>query len=293
MPIARRLLPVLLAAAALAGCENKTPGSEEKAVRDSFEVALFVPDPQFESLRVHAAWLGPDAIPPILKSLAGATTNDKKRITLARLLDILAWNGIRTQDSVKALSQLTKDKAAPARLFAYDGLFASAANLSDLDSYWDPGDPTKNVDPSKVNALPFSNCRQLLLQMKLPLPEGKDGSVAGDAGRTHKENPPVPQAGALLGKIWTKETEPNLRSVAAIQAYRLGAVDPVDAFIQALKPPPPPMKPTPAWEISRARALRVLQEVNHKDYDTYEEWQAWRKSSMPPPKPPPTREPPK
>ncbi|MEK7466310.1 MAG: hypothetical protein AAB074_02750 [Planctomycetota bacterium] len=271
----------LLTAVIVAGCSKKPLPSEDKSVLDSYEAALFMPDPDLNVLLPHAAWLGPAAVPPVLKLWPTTVANDVKRIKLARLLEILAWNGFRTVDSVRLLSGLAKDRQVFVRKSAVNALFASAAELDSLDKYWDPADPAPGnvVNPSISLKLPFANCRELLAKRGLAIAKNADGSVAGAPGRTHAAQPGVPQAIAPLRKWWSAEPDPSLRIYSAIQALRARDPAAIEPLVAILGPLPAGAKTSASLDAARACSLRALQESTGLSLSTYEQWQEWREQN--------------
>lgn len=283
-----KVIAAALVAAALSGCEKQTPVPEDKAVLDSYEVLLFLPSPDLNALVAHAAWLGQGALPPLLKAFPNASTNDQKRAKFAQLLEVLAWNGIRTLDTVKLLGGLKNDKQPAIRRVAINALFASATDLDKLKGYWDPGetDPERTTNPVAAMRLPSDKCREILLKLGVAIPKGPDGNVLGDPGRHFEPLPPVRQAGGVLHQTWSKETDPALRQIAAIQARRLGDIDATELLLMYLKPLPEGTRMTPQIEVYGARALRALQECTGQTFVKYEDWERWWNSVKPAPKAP-------
>ncbi|KAF0242886.1 MAG: hypothetical protein FD180_3688 [Planctomycetota bacterium] len=287
----------LLALIVAAGCGKKAPPpSESKAVLDSYEAALFLPEPDMNVLLVHAAWLGPDAIPPILRIWPSTSLNEKKRILLTRFLEILAWNGFRTMESVKLLAGMNRERQPQVRKNAVGALFASGVDLGKLDHYWDPGDagPGHTSNPNKSLRLPFQNCRELLARQGVAVVKGPDGAVAGDPGRTHVAQPPITQAFGVIHKWWTVESEPALRIFAAINAIRTGDINAAEPLIEILRPVDDPKK-NAALENVRSCALRALQESSGQQLTSWAQWDAWWQKNRPPPptpKRPPEGQPP-
>lgn len=284
-----RLAPVLLATAFLAsGCGEEAPVAEEKAVLDSYEVALFVPDPDINTLLVHAAWLGPESVRPILKIWPSVTANETKRVKLTKVLEILAWNGFRTPESVKLLSTLSRDKQPQVRKSAITALFASMADLNALDKYWDPGDatPERTWNPAVELRLPFSNCRELLARRGVAIAKGRDGAIVGEAGRSHPAQAPVAQAAGVVRRWWTSEPDSSLRIYSAILAIRAQDASAAELLVQVLKPSADGTRPGAQMEGARACALRALHEATGERYATWEQWDAWLSKNRPKPPPP-------
>ncbi len=280
----KRNSTVLLAALCLAaGCSKPAPVPEEKAVHNSYEALLFVPDPDMNLLMLHAAWLGPESVGPIIKVWPEAVANDAKRIKLAQLLEVLAWNGIRSKESAKLLAGMSKDRHPQVRAAAINGLFASTVNLDRLDKYWDPSDsvPGHVWNPLSTLKLPFENCRTLLAARGVGIARNPDGSVAGDPGRPHAEDPPVQGAANELHRWWSTEKEPAVRVYAAIQALRLGDFAAAELLISVLAPPPEGVKRTATTEALRASSLRVLQETAGETLVSWEDWSAWWQKHKP------------
>ncbi len=288
-----RLAPALLATAIFAsGCGEKAPVPEEKAVLDSYEVALFVPDPDINTLLLHAAWLGPDSVRPILKIWPTVTTNEVKRVKLTKVLEILAWNGFRTQESVKILASLSRDKQPQVRKSAVTGLFASMADLNALDKYWDPSDatPERTWNPAVALRLPFSNCRELLAQRGVAIAKGPDGAIVGEAGRSHAAQPPVAEAAAAVRRWWNSESDSSLRIYSAILAIRTQDAAAAGLLVQVLKPSSEGTKPSAQLEGARACSLRALQEATGERFSTWDQWDAWLAKNRAKASPPPPRE---
>ncbi|MCE9582234.1 MAG: hypothetical protein K8T20_07055 [Planctomycetes bacterium] len=286
MSLARRVVPVLLAAAALAGCEKKTPVAEDRAVLASYEALLFVPDPDLNALIPHAAWLGQDALPPALGALSSAV-NDAKRVKIARLLEILAWNGYHSKESLLALNNLAKDRTVALRRIAIDGIFASGVEADKLKGYWDPAEfeSSTPADPATVMRLPFDTCRTRLAALGVPIPKGPDGTVTGDPGRHPAPQPPMKESVSALHRWWGAESDPFLRIAAAIAALRLGDLTSAELLVAVLAPTPAGTKPSATVESHRACALRALKESTGQTYTTYEEWSTWWNSVKPKQKP--------
>lgn len=287
-----RIRTVFFAAAAIAtGCGKQVPIPEEKAVRTSYEALLFVSDPDLNLLLLHAAWLGPDALGPVIQIWPALAANDAKRIKLARFLEILAWNGIRTEESVRLLAGMSKDRHKQVRATAVNALFASTCNLGKLDRYWDPADATPGQvwNPGTALKLPFENCRALLAAVGIGVARKPDGSLAGEPGRPHTEHPPVQAAAYELHRWWSTEKEPAVRVFAAIQALRLGDISAAELLISVLDPPPDGVKRTALTESLRESSLRVLQETSGETIWTSEDWKEWWKKHRPAPAKQPSR----
>lgn len=282
---ARCALSVVACLSLAAGCGRQAPVPEDKAVRDSYQAALFVPDPDVNTLILHAAWLGPDAVPPILDVWPSAATNDVKRAKLARMLEVLAWNGFRTEASVKVLASLSKDRNLPVRKSAISGLFASMADLGTLDAWWDPGDatPGRTWNPATALKLPYANCRELLAKKGVAIAKNPDGTIAGDPGRTHAAQPPVAQALSPVRKWWSLEADAGLRIYSAILALRTKDAAAAEPLVLVLQPLPEGQKPSQTLEMARACSVRALQEFAGEPHTTFEEWSAWREKTRPKP----------
>jgi len=292
----QRLRVPLLALIVAASCGKKAPPiSEPKAVLDSYEAALFLPDPDINVLLIHAAWLGPDAIPPVIKIWPSASLNDQKRLKLTRFLEILAWNGIRSLDSVKLLAGMSRDRLPYVRKNAVGALFASGIDLEKLERYWDPQDatPDRTSNPHKSLRLPFENCRDLLARQGVAIARDPGGAVTGDPGRTHASQPPIPEAFGVIHRWWTAESDPSLRVIVAIDAVRTGSLNACEPLIAILRPVDDPKK-NAALENVRACALRALRESSGQQLTSWEQWDAWWQKNRPPlpaPKRPPEGQP--
>jgi hypothetical protein len=295
----RAVLSLLATCFIIAGCGEKPPPPEDKAVLDAYEAALFMPDPDLNVLIVQAAWLGPESVPPVVKLWPSAATNDKKRVKLARLLEILAWNGFRTPEAVAVLASMAKDRQLLVRKSAINALFASGADFQNMDSYWDPADatPGRTENPVVHFRLPFTNCRELLSQRGISIPKNPDGTIAGGAGRTHEAQPPVPAALKVLRKWFSSESDPSLRLYSAIQALRMGERAAIEPLVTVLRPLPEGSKTNPGLDSARLCAVRALQEHSGEMFTTSEQWDEWwaKSRSKPPGAKPETRtpEPPK
>ena len=273
----QRVLPgcLLFLAAVTAGCGKNEPVPEQKAVHDSFETRLMVPDPDLAILIPHAAWLGTEALPPLARVYSLAT--DVKKRKLARLLGMLAFNGYRTRESVSALSGASREKDAGVRQLAIDALFWSAVDEKDFPGYWDPAspDPAKPPDTARYNRMPFEDCRERLAQLGLEGFKGSDGKLTGEPGKHPEGKPPVPSAKIAISNMFRSETDPRVKLFAAIQTARLGDPAPFQYLVGLLRPPQEGSKSTPEADASRAKALRVLQEVTKHNWTRYEDWSAW------------------
>jgi len=257
--------------------------AEFEAVRKALEVLIADADTSTDRMRVHAAYLGPDA----LSLLSGFVTTGTpaQRLKAVKVLETLAYNRVRSPESVTALSGLSKDPDPKTRESAIEALFWSAVDPGKFPSYWAPGETDLNrlTDTKTLYALPFDDCREQLDTPGLPMARDERGVVKG--GRRPVECEPVPQACDALQAFYWSETDPDLKLSALIQSVRAGKKGLMRKLISYLEPEPSkeldlrdpktkqPIVVIPASAVNRA--WRCLRDETGRTQRRFDDWVSW------------------
>ncbi|MEK7468212.1 MAG: hypothetical protein AAB074_12430 [Planctomycetota bacterium] len=248
-------------------------------------------DPDHARALPHVANVGADALPGLINSLkSGGPATRRKAV---KLMEILAFNGYRSEESCYALGALARESDSTLRDWAAEALQWSGYDLAQGQAYWAAGekDPAKMTDVAKAYALPFNMCRQILSDAGVAVQKNeKLGKI--DHSDSHPARTPVlPIAAYKLKKFYDAETGQSLKVTRLIQAVRAGRKELIVNLIYYLEPEPCTKLGFPPAQVDRDRAYRCLRDVTGTPQRRFEDrWKWWKSAGekmYPAPKDPP------
>jgi hypothetical protein len=238
----------------------------------------------------HVANVGSEALPALINCLkTGGTATRRKAV---KLMEIMAYNGFRSEEACYALGSLSRDSDSTLRDWAAEALQWSGYDVALGQSYWPAGenDSAKVSDPAKTYALPFNMCRQLLADAGVAVQKNaKLGKI--DHSDSHPARSSlIPLAGFKLQKFYEVESSQSVKLTRLIQAVRAGRKHLLVNLINYLETDNKNLGFTPS-EGDRNRAFRCLWNVTGTQQRRFDDRMKWWNSSgqkmYPKPKDPP------
>lgn len=238
----------------------------------------------------HVANTGADALPVLSAAVRNGSPGARRKAV--KLMEMLAYNGYRTEESVRALGGLARDPDTTLKEWAAEALMWSAWDLPQGQQYWpaSEGDPGKKTDVSKMHLLPFNVCRQMLADAGVAVKKNpKIGKI------DHSDNMPrrtavVPLAGYKLQKFYEAETMQSTKLTRLIQAVRAGRKHLIERLIWYVEPEPCKNLGFTPSQVDQERSLRAIREATGRGTRRYLDLMAWwdsnGKNQFPPPKDP-------
>ncbi len=239
----------------------------------------------------HVANIGADALPTLVAALK--TGGPSARRKAVKLMEILAFNGYRTEESVRALGALSREPDTTLRDWAAEALLWSAWELAVGQPYWvaSEADSGKVTDVNKMYLLPFNQCRQILADAGVAMKKNpKLGKI--DHSDSHPMKTPVlPIAAFKLEEFWKVETIQGTKLTRLIQAARSGRRHLLEKLYWYLEQEPCKKLGFTPSENERNRAFRCLREITGRQNRRFDDWDQWwgsaGKGLYPVPKDPP------
>lgn len=227
----------------------------------------------------HVANIGSEALPTLVNALK--TGGPLARRKSVKLMEILAFNGYRTEESVRALGALSREPDTTLRDWAAEALQWSAWELAQGQAYWvaSEADAGKFTDVSKMYALPFNQCRQMLfdagVKVKLNLKLGKIDHTDSHPTKTSV----LPIAAYKLEQFWKVETIQGTKLTRLIQAVRSGRRHLLLNLIYYLEQEPITKLSFTPSDPERNRAFRCLSGATGRQNRRFDDWMSWWNSA--------------
>jgi hypothetical protein len=239
----------------------------------------------------HLANTGGEALPILVESLKSGAPAARRKA--AKMLELLAFNAFRSEESVRALGSLSREPDTMVRESAAEALLWSAYDLLPGQPYWvaSEQDPGKRTDVTKAYALPFNNCRELLDAAGVAVKKNAKTGKLDHSYASPPRMPILPIAAYKLEKFYEAEGMQSLKLTRLIQAVRAGRKHLIERLIWYVEPEPCTKLGVTPSQGDRERALRMIREATGRPARRYVDLMGWwdsaGKNQFPKPKDPP------
>lgn len=247
-------------------------------------------DPDHTRALAHVANTGADALPVLAEAVRTGSPGARRKAV--KLMEILAFNGYRTEESARALGSLARDPDTTLKEWAAEALMWSAWDLPQGQPYWpaSEGDPGKKTDVSKMHVLPFNVCRQMLADAGVAVKKNPKLGKIDHSDNTPRRTPVVPIAGYKLEKFYEAESMQSTKLTRLIQAVRGGRKHLIERLIWYVEPEPCKNLGFTPSQVDQERSLRAIREATGRGTRRYLDLMAWwdsnGKNQFPKPKDP-------
>ncbi|KAF0243032.1 MAG: PBS lyase HEAT domain-containing protein repeat-containing [Planctomycetota bacterium] len=236
-------------------------------------------DPDHTRALPYVANVGAEALPALISSLkSGGNAARRKAV---KLMEILAFNGYRSEAACYALGALSRDSDATLRDWAAEALQWSGFELVQGQAYCaaSEADSGKTTDVVKLYALPFNNCRQILSDAGVAVKKNPKLGKIDNSDSHPARTPLLPIAGYKLQKFYEVESGQSLKVTRLIQAVRAGRKHRLLNLIFYLEGEPCKNLGFTPTKGEYDRSYRCLVQVTGRQQRRFDEWMAWWKSA--------------